>query len=136
MSTNCLIGVTHGGNFKVIYCHFDGYLSGVGATLFKHYDSPKANHLVALGDISSLSQNIVIPDGVEHNFENPAAGITVFYGRDRGKDNYEFETFCSEPEFNMYAAEFEHTYIMHEDQWHYMPQGGKFKDRYLLADAL
>ena len=136
MSTHCLIGVTHGDNFKVIYCHFDGYLSGVGATLHAHYDSPKANHLVALGDISFLAKNVVIPDGIEHSFDKPAAGITVFYGRDRREDDCEFETFCCEAEFNMHITEFEHSYIMHNEQWYYIPYGNKFKDKQLLADAL
>jgi hypothetical protein len=80
----------HGDKCKSIYIHWDGYLSGVGATLLEHYDSAKANHLVALGDVSSLRQNIEIPDGVEHSFESPAEGITTFYGRDRKENGCEF----------------------------------------------
>ena len=136
MSTHCSIGVTHGDNFKVIYCHYDGYVNDAGAMLHAHYDSPKANHLVALGDISYLAKNVVIPNGVDHSFEKPAPNITVFYGRDRGEDNFEFETFCSEAEFNMYITEFEHSYIMHNEQWYYIPMGKKFKDRQLLSSAL
>ena len=90
MGTRSRVGVMHGDKCKSIYIHWDGYLSGVGATLLEHYDSAKANHLVALGDVSSLRQNIEIPDGVEHSFESPAEGITTFYGRDRKENGCEF----------------------------------------------
>lgn len=40
---------------KSIYCHFDGYPSGVGKTLTNHYINPeKVKALMELGDISSL----------------------------------------------------------------------------------
>jgi len=137
MATNCLIGVTHGENFKVVYCHFDGYLSGVGATLLKHYNSSKANHLVALGNISYLAEQIEIPaSNPEHNFDNPAPGVNVFYGRDRDEKQQEFKTFCCEAEFNMYAAQFDHTYIMHNGEWYYIPENKKFKQRQLLKEAI
>jgi hypothetical protein len=41
--------------------------------------------LIALGSISSLAPETEIPEGVEHNFETPAEGITVAYNRDRGE---------------------------------------------------
>ena len=38
-----------------VYCHSDGYLSGVGATLLKHFDTyEKVLNLVSLGDLSAL----------------------------------------------------------------------------------
>lgn len=137
MATHCLIGVTHGDKFKVIYCHSDGYLGGVGAMLLKHYDSPKANHLVALGDISYLAENIEIPESApDHSFDTPAPGITVFYGRDRGEKNCEFTTLVSTAAFNMYAADFDYSYIMHNGEWCYMPGGGKFNSARLLKDYI
>lgn len=54
-----------------IYCHFDGYLAGVGKTLFKHYDREKTEKLMELGDISVLGEST----------EN-----TIAYHRDRGED--------------------------------------------------
>jgi hypothetical protein len=54
-----------------IYCHFDGYLSGVGETLFNHYDKEKLEKLIGLGDISSLGES---------------TEDTVAYCRDRGED--------------------------------------------------
>ena len=90
MGTRSAIGVMHGDKAKVVYCHWDGYLEHNGRILFDHYDSAKANHLVALGNISSLDKNIEIPEGVEHSFDKSAKGITVFYGRDRGEGPAEY----------------------------------------------
>ena len=64
MGTRSRIGVMHGNNVKSIYCHWDGYLDFNGRILQEHYDSVKANHLVALGDMSSLRANI----GEKHAF--------------------------------------------------------------------
>jgi hypothetical protein len=47
MGTRSRIGVMHGDKVKSIYCHWDGYLEHNGAILQEHYDSAKANHLVA-----------------------------------------------------------------------------------------
>lgn len=136
MSTNSLIGVVHGDNFKVVYCHFDGYLSGVGAMLDKYYDSPAANHLVALGDLSYLAKTIVPAKDSTHSFDTPAPDVCVFYGRDRDEANCEFETLCGEAEFNSYIEDYPYTYIMFNDQWYYITQGKTFADKRLLSTDL
>lgn len=58
MSTRCRIGVElPDGKIKSIYCHHDGYISGVGKVLHDHYDSNElAEQLIELGDISSLGE--------------------------------------------------------------------------------
>jgi hypothetical protein len=72
------------GSWARIYCHWDGYLEGVGRTLFDHYTSQtQAEALVAPGDLSSLGASCSKPKG--HTFEKPAAGHCVYYGRDRGE---------------------------------------------------
>ncbi len=58
MGTRSRIGVMHGDVCKSVYCHWDGYLDHNGRILQEHYDSAQANHLVALGDISSLGTKI------------------------------------------------------------------------------
>lgn len=80
MSTNSIIGVMHGDRCKYIYCHWDGYLSHNGKILLEHYDSAKANQLVALGNLSILAQDI----GNKHPFDNHAEfdNMCLFYGRD------------------------------------------------------
>ena len=88
MATRSRIGMEMpNGEVKSIYCHWDGYPEGVGATLQEHYTNPeKVEALIALGDISVL-QPLVEPDvpGVEHSFANPAPCVTVAYHRDRGE---------------------------------------------------
>ena len=55
MSTHCSIAVQcRDGSVVAVYCHFDGYLSGVGNTLVTEYDNLGAAQaaLAALGDPS------------------------------------------------------------------------------------
>ena len=88
MATRSRIGMEQpNGEVRSIYCHWDGYPEGVGATLQEHYTDPaKVEALIALGDISVL-EPLVEPDvpGVEHSFANPAPCVTVAYHRDRGE---------------------------------------------------
>jgi hypothetical protein len=72
MSTRSRIAIENeSGIVNSIYCHFDGYISGVGKTLFNHYDKEKLQKLIELGDISSLGESTI---------------DTVAYCRDRGED--------------------------------------------------
>jgi len=129
MGTRSRIGVMHGDKVKSIYCHWDGYLEFNGAILQEHYDSAKANHLVALGDLSSLRANI----GEKHafsQFELPADEVEAFkvltedmctfYGRDRGEKGVEFKVAQTFAEFldqcdNCGA---EYYYIMRDGVWY------------------
>jgi hypothetical protein len=46
-----------------IYCHWDGYLKGVGAILQEHYANPfKVRELIDLGYISSLKETVTETD--------------------------------------------------------------------------
>ena len=127
MGTRSRIGVMHGNKVKSIYCHWDGYLEGVGATLLKHYDSAKANHLVALGDMSSLQADI----GEKHAFSkhDKVTGIEhrehndewcTFYGRDRGEKDTEFKVATTFDKFleqcDLCGAEY--YYIMQDGVWY------------------
>ena len=89
MSTRSdIIAKCSDGTWARIYCHFDGYLSGVGAMLLANYTTQeKVDGLMALGDISVLEASIEKPDG--HLFDLPVAGHTIAYGRDRGESNTE-----------------------------------------------
>ena len=126
MGTRSRIGVMHGDKVKSIYCHWDGYLEGVGATLLKHYDSAKANNLVALGDMSSLQADI----GEKHAFSKhdvPKIEVRVhnenwctFYGRDRGEKGVEFKVAQTFAEFLGQAegCGAEYYYIMKDGVWY------------------
>jgi hypothetical protein len=52
-----------------IYCHSDGYETGVGAILNEHYqDSDKVKSLIALGDLSMLGKNLEPRSEYSHKF--------------------------------------------------------------------
>jgi hypothetical protein len=72
MSTRSRIAIENqDGTVDSIYCHFDGYVSSVGKTLFNHYDQGKLEKLLELGDISVLKESTL---------------DTIAYHRDRGED--------------------------------------------------
>ena len=123
MGTRSTIAIKHGERIKAVYCHWDGYVDGVGATLYEHYQaSSKANNLVALGNISSLGEEI----GEKHSFDSrPEEGSveetwTTFYDRDRGEQGQEFKSFGSEAEWMDYydGSGAEYYYIMDAGVWY------------------
>ena len=118
MGTRSRIGVMHGDNCKSVYCHWDGYLDHNGRILLEHYDSVKANQLVALGDISSLAPSIDKPEG--HSFDTAVKGYTVFYGRDRKEEHVSFDV---DPSFEAFferadGCGAEYYYIMKDGVWY------------------
>jgi hypothetical protein len=125
MATRSSIAVSHNGVIKAVYCHYDGYLEGVGATLLENYNSAKANYLVALGNVSVLRQNVEIPVDVEHSFEDPNENVTVFYGRDRGETGQDWQVFHSEDSWIDFYGDCEYFYLMDGGVW-YVSTGGKF----------
>ncbi len=119
MGTRSRIGVMHGDVLKSVYCHWDGYYDYNGRILLEKYNSSKANQLVALGDISSLRNEIEIPEGVEHSFDNANDNITIFYNRDRGEDTswkvaHSFNEFLGQVE----DCCGEYYYIMKDGVWY------------------
>jgi hypothetical protein len=129
MGTRSRIGVMHGDKVKSIYCHWDGYLEGVGATLLKHYDSAKANHLVALGDMSSLQADIGekhafskfdLPTEEVEAFQTLTENWCTFYGRDRGEKGTEHKVDHTFAEFleRVDGCGGEYYYIMENGEWY------------------
>jgi hypothetical protein len=126
MGTRSRIGVMHGDRVKSVYCHWDGYLDFNGQILQDHYDSVKANRLVALGDLSSLRADI----GEKHAFSKhdvPNIEVRVhndnwctFYGRDRGEKDTEFKVAQTFAEFLEQCdnSGAEYYYIMKDGVWY------------------
>ena len=150
MGTRSRIGVMHGDKLKSVYCHWDGYLEHNGRILQEHYDSAKANHLVALGDISSLREEIgeehpfsgydVTPN-ISHEKYNELYGkMTTFYGRDRGESNVDFTVDQSYNEFLSKDYDYEYYYIMNDGVWYvgvaYDVDGMVPGQLYVLAEQL
>lgn len=59
MSTRSILAAPVRGRFQYIYCHYDGYPSGVGTILQEFYESRGlVLSLLALGDISTLGAGV------------------------------------------------------------------------------
>lgn len=91
MSTRSNIAIDNGnGKYLTVYCHYDGYLSYVGAILQKYYTDPvRVFRLINSGDMSRLAPRICPAEDSAHCFEHPDKDVCVFYGRDRGEQETE-----------------------------------------------
>jgi hypothetical protein len=59
MTANSAIGFSYDNRIMSVYCHYEGYLEGVGATLYHFYKSPsKIMRLLQNGWISTLQPTI------------------------------------------------------------------------------
>ena len=104
MSTRSAIGyMRNDGTVRAVYCHWDGYLSGVGKTLIENYDLLGVDDLCDLGDISALRESI---------------DSTEFYRRDRGEDDVDAHEFDSEHEMVDWYDDSEFFYILKDDKWY------------------
>jgi hypothetical protein len=136
----------HGDKVKSVYCHWDGYLSNNGRLLQEHYDSAKANQLVAMGDMSSLGRVIgeahpfspvvsdteefkALPEAEQERIKAETtalyeaareAGYCTFYNRDRGETGTEFQVAHTFEEFFKQAdgCGAEYYYIMKDGVWY------------------
>ena len=123
-----------------IYCHWNGSIKHNGRILFEHYASQeKADALVALGDLSSLGEEI----GKKHDFDwrakfvnsktsygdkltprqkaemNRLDKMCNAYGRDRGETDVDarvFDTLVEAWPGNNCGTEF--TYVFDEGEWY------------------
>ena len=129
MGTRSRIAVMHGTVCKSVYCHWDGYLEHNGAILLEHYDSSKANQLVALGDMSALRPEIGTPHAFSQfeleemdreEFVRTTENMCTFYGRDRGETGVEWKVDHTFEDFLDRAkgcgAEF--YYVMKDGVWY------------------
>jgi hypothetical protein len=127
MSTRSYIAFDNGDEVYMIYCHFDGYVDGVGITLNEHYtDIEKVEALMDLGDISVLGSEI----GEKQDFDKPHTGWPSWclaYGRDRGETDVEARTFVNlqhaENSFN--AGGIDYMYVFDGREWLFRRYGHK-----------
>lgn len=133
MGTRSAIIVKVGNKYKGIYCHWDGYPdgTGVGYHLHNFYNSQeRAEALIALGDLSTLKENLEPPEGVTHTFDAPyiedvkanraTSKVTVAYGRDRGETDPEI---CKPKigktikQVEDMICDFAHSYVFANGKW-------------------
>jgi len=127
MGTRSRIGIRNADDtVDSIYCHWDGYPEHNGRLLVEHYtDEAKVRELIALGDLSSLAEEI----GVKHPFDthdfpggDEAHGklygkMCTAYGRDRGETNVDPEHSHSVDAFLRISCGAEYYYIFHYGRW-------------------
>ena len=121
MATHAKIMLVDSDNIVTgIYCHFDGYLDGVGATLLEHYcDLDKVKDLISLGSISYLEKSIECPSG--HSFNTPIRGYTVAYHRDRGEDLCQSEGIIERGIIkNIQLEQYNYVYFECDLKWYYL----------------
>lgn len=119
MSTNSTIAYKcpETGTVSMIRVHWDGYLSGVGQTLFTHYtDLNKIKELIALGSLSSVHENISSED-LTHSYETPTKGVTVAYTRDRGDKQQLDSVYASFNEYLSCSHLEEFNYLFMDNKW-------------------
>lgn len=76
------------GSVLSVYCHSDGYPEYNGFILHTHYQDPeKVKELIALGDLSVLSERVHPTGPHGFDYDQREKGVTVAYGRDRGEDD-------------------------------------------------
>lgn len=103
MATRSYIGrLTEDKQVFFVYCHFDGYPSGVGTTLRENYDRPEdVIKLLSFGDISVLAPT------VEQSF---------FYGRDRKEPGTEQQQITYD-EFMSEEIEYRYLFDEYIEEW-------------------
>jgi len=120
MSTRSYIGVQNqDGSIVSIYCHFDGYPEGVGATLLQSWTDPDRLHdLMGLGDLSILGSEL----GEQHDFDQHSRveeqrTWCLAYGRDRGEQNVAAHIYPTQAAFldGSYHHSTDYTYLYRPD---------------------
>lgn len=98
MGTRSFIGVMKGDVCRAVYCHWDGYLSGVGADLQSYTTQAAVEELIDGGDMSSVGD----------------------YYNERGETGVDPETFASFDEFYKYVQNSwgEYYYIFKDGVWY------------------
>ena len=114
MATRSSIGVKlPNGHIKAIYCHWDGYPSGVGYTLKESYTTEeKINALIELGDLSVLGPEI----GEKQNFNDPHPDWCLAYGRDRAESHLVARVFADIEEW-MNGIDVSYYYLWDGTKW-------------------
>ena len=102
MATRSTIGIQNGDNsIDLIYCHWDGYLNGVGKILKESYNTEdKIRELIGFGNISSLGDTTI---------------DSVFYERDRQEKDEKAIKINSQNEYKINCQEYNYLWV--KDRW-------------------
>lgn len=116
MATRSTISLMNAdGSIQTVYCHWDGYLEGVGKVLLENYNTREAvEKLISGGDISSLGTYV---SDEKEPFDRVLDGpdYTVFYSF-RGEDS-PAKTFSSLEDYEANHQSEEFDYIFNDNMW-------------------
>jgi hypothetical protein len=102
---------------KFVYCHYDGYTEGVGATLLESYSTPElVSELLSFGDMSFLASEIH-PSSDTHSFDTPERNVTVFYNRDRGESENDARFATIEEWHKEHSSCIDYLYLFSAGRW-------------------
>ena len=112
MATRSTIGIQNDDEtIEAVYCHWDGYLKGVGKTLKENYNSEdKIRQLLSFGNISSLGEDI---------------NSSLFYERDRQEKDQKSEILKTQKQLLDFRQEYNYVWI--NGEWLYYQNHLNFK---------
>lgn len=112
MATRSTIGIQNDDEtIEVVYCHWDGYLEGVGKTLKENYNSEdKIRRLLSFGNISSLGEDV---------------NSSLFYERDRQEKDQKSEILKTQKQLLDFRQEYNYVWI--NGEWLYYQNHLNFK---------
>ena len=115
MSTHARIGIKNRDNtITSIYCHFDGYLEGIGKILNTHYkDEEKIRKLMELGDISCLGSEPIDDKEGWKSKRGVLDGCCLAY-KSRGENTPAKTT---SPDEFYYDLKCEYNYLFDDGRW-------------------
>lgn len=139
MGTRSFIGKREtNGMIRAIYCHADGFIQGVGASLVEHYATAKrVDALLTLGDLSELGADI----GTRQDWAAPRARRSdgtalscVAYSRDRG-DAFMLRRYTTVEAFldAAHSVDADYVYLFDAGEWYVVNGLG---ERRQVAEAL
>lgn len=117
---SAIVEKTESGEYRGIYCHWDGYLSHNGRILLEHYNNPqKVSELISLGDISSLGPRVSPEENEVHSYDKPIQDITVSYFRDRQEDKDDVTTTVGRTlEEVLGCIDYSYAYVFINNEWY------------------
>jgi hypothetical protein len=141
MSTHSYIGrLLEDGRVEYIYCHFDGYLEGVGDILLNCHNTEEAvKYLISFGDASSIYENTCPAEGVYHSFDKPAFGVSLYYHRDRKEHWVNVKPSFKDNELEFWSNRWpcvEYLYLFKNGKWYVSDMSGKVQELSKSLDLL
>ncbi len=121
------------GKIRSIYCHWDGYIEGVGKTLIEHYNGSNLDALMDLGDLSILG-NIPQSDAKGWDISAPRDDDYCLSYRDRGETDTDAVEYADFNEFKEKAYLQEYNYLYCYNTWYVLTDS--VDDALPLADEI